>query len=98
MKNLRELTIPQKAKDDKNSFELSRIWIASGELQISLLTGVWEDPASWGIALVDLMKHIANGYSLNQNENKTDILLRIKEGFDAEWSSPTDEPSGNIVD
>jgi hypothetical protein len=41
--------------------------------------------------LVDIAKHVAKAYS-NEGHNQDVVLKRIKELFDAEWSSPTDEP------
>ena len=55
-----ELHIPDAAKKDSNAFEILRIWIAGGSQHVSLKTGVWEDPAAWGLMLADLAKHVAN--------------------------------------
>ena len=65
-----------------------RVWAAGGKQHVSISTGIWEDPANWGILLVDLAKHIAKSYA---DESYNDVLVRIKEGFDAEWGSPTDD-------
>lgn len=91
-----ELPIPLKAIESESAFELARVWVADGGQHVSVATGVWEDPAAWGIMLVDLAQHIANAYSRTQGIKQSDVLGRIKEGFDAEWSAPTDESSGNV--
>ena len=93
----RELPIPNSARSDDEAFELARIWIANKGQHLSVLTGVWEDPAAWGIALVDLARHISNAYAEEMGEDRKVILERIKEGFDAEWDSPTDEAQGEII-
>jgi hypothetical protein len=92
----RQLPIPGPAADDARAIELLRVWVAGGRQHVSLATGLWSDPASWGILLVDLAKHIANAYEQANGMNRAAVLRRLREGFDAEWGSPTDEPAGKI--
>lgn len=87
---------PPQAVESSSAFELVRVWVADGGQHVSVATGVWEDPAAWGIMLVDLARHIANAYAETKGVRQAAILERIKEGFDAEWSAPTDEPSGGV--
>jgi hypothetical protein len=47
--------------------------------------------------LVDLAKHIANGYAESSGMDHQDALERIKALFDAEWRHATDAPTGGIV-
>jgi hypothetical protein len=88
--NLKELPIPSNVLEQEWALELVRVWAAGGKQHISVANGVWEDPANWGILLVDLAKHIAKSHSETSYD---DALGRIREGFDAEWGSPTDENS-----
>jgi hypothetical protein len=46
---------------------------------------------------VDLTKHIAAAYQLTTGRNSAASLERIKQGFDAEWNTATDEPTGKIL-
>lgn len=91
-----ELPIPPLAATDSNGRELLRIWAAQGKVHVSLATGLWEDPACWGILLVDLVKHVANAYVQSDGKDLADVVNRIKEGFDAEWTVATDEPRGAL--
>jgi hypothetical protein len=61
-----------------------------------LATNLWKDPGTWGIMLVDLAKHIALSYEQATGQNAASVLRKIKKGFDAEWGSPTDEPTGSV--
>lgn len=88
----KELPIPAKAADAEDAIELARVWVADGNQHVSLATEVWEDPAAWGIALVDLARHLAAAYEQTSGMSRDATLARIRAGFDAEWSSPTDEP------
>lgn len=84
--SFKELPIPSDVLREEWALELVRVWAAGGKQHISVATEVWEDPANWGILLVDLAKHIAKS---NSEINYDGVLARIKEGFDAEWHSPT---------
>lgn len=89
-----QLLIPDAAKQDAKSFELLRVRVANTGQHVSLRTDVWKDPAAWGVLLSDLMQHIANSYQQNEGLDRLQALQRIKAGFDAELSSPTDRPTG----
>ena len=91
-----QLLIPDAARKDPNSFELLRVWVASKGQHVSLRAGVWDDAAAWGIMLADLARHIANSYQQNRGLSPLRTIPRIKAALNAELSSPTDEPSGEI--
>jgi len=91
----RQLPIPEPAVNDARALELLRVWAVGGKQHVSIATNVWHDPAEWGIMLVDLVKHIANAYEQTTELTRADALRRLKEGFDVEWKTPTDEPTGN---
>ncbi len=76
--------------------ELVRIWAAGGKLQVTFPTDLWSDPASWGVMLVDLAKHAANAYEQSTGMDWNAALARIRQGFDAEWGTATDTPTGTI--
>ena len=57
---------------------------------------MWEDSAAWGILLADLAKHVAKGYHQDKGLNEEEALIKIQEGFAAEFDSPTDTPTGQI--
>ena len=97
-KHPNELVVPPIAASDPKARELLRVWAAKGKQHITLATGLWEDPASWGIMLVDLMKHLSDAYHQTRGDEKHSVLLRIKRGFDAEWLKATDEPKGGLLE
>jgi hypothetical protein len=91
-----QLLIPDAAKADPNSFELLRVWAAKKGQHVSLRTGVWKDPAAWGLLLADLARHVANSYQQGAGLDGRKTLQRIKAALDLELASPTDDPSGRI--
>jgi hypothetical protein len=94
----RPLPIPESAAHDAKAVEMVRVWAAGGRQHVSLATDLWEDPANWGIMLVDLAKHVANAYEQTMGIERSVALERLKAGLDAEWGSATDEPKGGRVD
>ena len=50
------------------------------------------DPAAFGIALVDAIRHGAKAYAGAIGVSEENALERIWWGFDAERNSPTDDP------
>jgi hypothetical protein len=95
--NPSSLPIPFSAEGDPRARELLRVWAAHGAQHISIATGVWKDPAAWGITLVDLARHIARSYEQTGGPRAHEALERILEGFHAELRKPTDDPKGNIT-
>lgn len=91
---MNELQIPDTARQDPHSFELLRVWVANKSQHVSVRTGVWKDPAAWGIMLSDLMQHIANALEQCEGISRDKALERILAGFNAESGSPTDRPTG----
>jgi hypothetical protein len=47
--------------------------------------------------LVDLARHVANGYEQAEGRNRSEVLGQIRAGFDAEWESPTDDATGRLI-
>ena len=91
--------IPPEALADKNSGEILRAWIANEGLHVSLrIPDEWEDPGAWGIALMDVMRHLADAYQQTQGVDPQVTIARIQEMISAEQSSPTDTPTGGFVD
>jgi hypothetical protein len=86
------------AKNDPKGREIARIWGAGGKQYVSLASGLWNDAAAWGIMLVDLANHVAAAYAQSRGDYPGHVLARIKQGFDAEWSNATDEPTGSLLD
>jgi hypothetical protein len=94
----RELPIPPIAASDPEAREIARIWASCGGQPVALATGLWDDPASWGIMLVDLVHHAANACEQRAGLDRSEVLAGIREGFDAEWESATDETRGGLLD
>jgi Domain of unknown function (DUF5076) len=96
MKTAKELIIPETASEDPNAFELLRVWVANGGQHVSILTGIWKDPAAWGIMLADLAGHVVNAYAQEEGLDRQKTLRVIRRMFNDELDSPTDVPEGAI--
>jgi hypothetical protein len=87
----------QRRGQSVNQNELLRVWVRDGTPHFEIATGVWPDPAAWGILLVDIAQHVSHAYEQSEGRPKREVLARIREGFDAEWSAPNPELKGNLV-
>ena len=93
----RQLPIPSAASVDPMASEVLSVWIADGGQHISLDPRIWDDPAAWGLLLVDLARHVANACEQSGMMESAAALQRIRQGFDAEWGTPTDVLRGGLV-
>lgn len=93
------LSIPPAAISDPHSVEMVRAWIANSALHCSLEVGVWSDKVgAWGILLADIARHVANAMEEQEGAAVSETIAAIRQAFDAEMDSPTDEPTGGFVD
>jgi hypothetical protein len=86
-----ELPVPTAISADDAARELARIWSVGDRHQFVLASEIWDDPAAWGLLLVDLARQAARAYAVSpKGWAEEDALARIKQGFDAEWFNPTE--------
>ena len=95
-KHQNELDAPPIAGANPEAVELLRVWAAPGAPQQLALRMVWSDPGAWGLLLADIARHAAQAYE-RQGQNQSETLGRIRDMFEAEWRSPTDDPE-NLTD
>ncbi|MDG3002333.1 DUF5076 domain-containing protein [Paludisphaera mucosa] len=79
---------------DPRAVEIARVWITSEGQRASLAATLWDDPAAWGLMLVDLARQVAKAFAAEQGGEAAEVLARIREGFDAEWDHPTHATDG----
>ena len=95
---MKELVIPAKAQADPNAVEMLRAWIADSGLHVSISPGIWQDSGHWGIALADIIRHLADAYQQTHGAAPSDTVARIFALLRAEFASPTDTPSGSFIE
>jgi len=88
MSDATELPVPAEVRDGQKAVELVRVWLVDGNQIVTISPSLWDDPATWGLLLVDLANHVASAYAV-QGLEKEAVLTRIKRAFDAEWDYPT---------
>ena len=87
----KDLKRPPMAVDNPEAVEILRVWTApDNPTQLTLRTQ-WKDPGAWGLLLVDVARHTAQAYG-REGLDEAEVLARIRELFEAGWSSPTDAP------
>jgi hypothetical protein len=85
------LAVPPGAVENLAAVEVLRVWAAPGSPQQLTLRTTWKDPGAWGLLLVDVARHVAHAYEA-EGRSPNDVLRRIRELWDAEWMSPTNNP------
>jgi hypothetical protein len=90
---------PPDLASQSDATEILRLWVTPQweQMQVSLKPH-HPDPSVWGIALVDVARHVAKAYALNHGISEEQALQRIRQVFDAEWSAPTELPQGHLRD
>jgi L-cysteine desulfidase len=91
------LTIPEAAVNDPESVEAIRAWVADGGLHCALNVNLWNEPGYWGILLADVARHVANAHHEMKGIASATTLKKIRELFEAELDSPTDQPKGKFI-
>lgn len=77
----------------EDSVEFARLWSEPGGEQTFIIepSALGADPALFGMAMVDCIRHAAIAYSRAVNISEEHALGRIMQGFEAELENPTDE-------
>lgn len=87
---IEELKPPHTLDTASRAVEIARIWIVDRKLQVCLSGNQWEDPAAWGLLLVDLAHHVANSYEA-QGRDRDLTVQRIFEALDVERRNRTSD-------
>lgn len=90
LKRSAELPVPRDVQRRAGASEIARIWDADSGLVVTLRGSHWEDPAAWGLLLVDLARHAASTYA-EAGWSHAQGFARIREGLEAEWAHASDE-------
>jgi hypothetical protein len=94
MEEPRQLPVPDQVDVADDAFELARLWVANQALHVTLQSNVWQDPATWGVMLVDLARHVARAYAQLEGRDPQVVLERIQAGFQAEFEKQTSKAAG----
>jgi Domain of unknown function (DUF5076) len=87
-----DLEPPPIASSNSQAVEVLRVWAAPGQPQQLTLRTTWNDAGAWGLVLADIARHAANAYA-NEGHNAAEVLARIQQVMNAEFSEPTDKPN-----
>ncbi|HSM20350.1 MAG TPA: DUF5076 domain-containing protein [Hyphomicrobiales bacterium] len=85
-----ELPFPPQAVGNAEAVELLRAWVVDGGLSVSLRAKVFADIDSWGLLLVDILRHVARAYESEGEGDFETNAAKILDMFQAEIGHPTD--------
>ena len=91
-----ELVIPQAALEDKDAFEIMRVWAAYEEQHVTIYSGLNGTAKSFGFLLAELALHGSKLYAQRLNITETEALKDILDGFNDEIINETGNPTGGI--
>jgi hypothetical protein len=84
---MNELPTPPEAAE-AGSTELLRAWVIGEALQCTLRAGAFEDPATWGVLLADVVRHVAEALAEDEGHDPAETVRLIREAFDADMNAP----------
>jgi hypothetical protein len=83
--------------DDPAAWEILRVWIAHRKQHVSIKP-FWNDYATWGIVIVDIIRHLGDAYHKSHGIDPAETTARIMAAVRAEFDYPTDNAKGDFVD
>ncbi|MEM7801843.1 MAG: DUF5076 domain-containing protein, partial [Chloroflexota bacterium] len=54
---------PPPISEDEHAHEIMRVWGGANMPVQTILNLTWEDPAAWGLLLVDIGRHVSKVYA-----------------------------------
>lgn len=98
---MQTLGVPPAAIRDESSINILSAWIAEKSLHCSMRIGIWQsagrdEPASWGILLADVVRHLSNALSEELGSEKQQVIDAILSGLENELIDPTSEITGSF--
>jgi hypothetical protein len=91
---MNELPTPPEVATDADATELLRVWVIDQALECTLHAGAFEDPATWGVLLADVVHHVAEAFAEDEGRDPAETIRLIRAAFDAEMSAPPDAAKG----
>jgi hypothetical protein len=84
---MNELPTPPEAAAE-GATELLRAWVIDEAVQCTLRAGAFEDPATWGVLLADVVCHVAEAFAEDEGRDPAETVRLIRASFDAEMNAP----------
>jgi hypothetical protein len=80
---MNELPVPPDAARDPDATELLRAWVVDQSLYCILHAGAFDDPATWGLLLADVIHHLGDALAQAGHEPAQTIAV-IRAALDRE--------------
>ncbi len=76
-----ELPTPPDLAGDPKAVEVLRVWVVKEEMQCSLQADAFEDPATWGALLAEIVHDITRALKENEGKDAKQTLREIVKAF-----------------
>jgi hypothetical protein len=91
---MNELPVPPDAAHDPEATELLRAWVIDQALHCTLNAGAFEDPATWGLLLADVIHHLGDALK-DDGRDPAQTMQMIRAAMEAELNAPSEHPAGS---
>lgn len=88
-----ELPTPPRAEETP-PLDVLRVWIVDQELHCSLQADAFPDPATWGVVLADVVRHIARAFLEQEGKDTRETTRRVLTEMHTELGTP-ETPAAN---
>jgi hypothetical protein len=88
---MNELPAPPDAASDPHATELLRAWVIDQAVHCTLNCGAFEDSATWGILLADLIQHVADALHEQEGRDRGTTIKTIRAALDQALDAPSQE-------
>ncbi|MFY9253351.1 MAG: DUF5076 domain-containing protein [Fuerstiella sp.] len=79
-----DLPVPDLLKNKRSVSEILRVWIADGDLTLTLDPDSSMRPELWGLVLVEIAQHYAKAVAVEAEQNRSQVLNVVQRVFNAE--------------
>jgi hypothetical protein len=86
---------PPPAAEERGGSEVLRAMVVDKQLFVTLRRS-FDDPAAWGLVLVDIARHAARSYGAEKKMAAKDAYVLILKAFSAEVKKPTRLPKTTV--
>ena len=96
------LPVPPAALRENDTIHMLGSWIAEGGLHCSLNVGFFkagghDESKAWGIMLADVIRHLADALSQDQDMDRQASIETVLSALQDELAEPTSDTHGDFV-
>lgn len=84
-KEHKELPIPDSTKRQERALEVLRVWINGDGAMDATANVAFEDPAAWGVLLIDIARHLSKAYAEQTGVDEVEAFETMRQVLHQTW-------------